>query len=147
VASTSTIVANYSMGVAWTQLTSNPGYHDTSKLAPSVEQFQRNKVYNTTKCHLVLAIPQRMSSNKGNRFLPLQQIEIAPLSRGRLPSLLILSNPIVPQTEQYARRTSTRSLRNPHMRYMRLIGNSNPRYQWEQYRKSPEELKKMQRPV
>ncbi|MCJ1397100.1 hypothetical protein MMC11_000292 [Xylographa trunciseda] len=38
-------------------------------------------------------------------------------------------------------------LMTPQMRSMRLIGNSNPRYQWEKYHKSPEELKKMRKPV
>lgn len=35
----------------------------------------------------------------------------------------------------------------PQMRSMRLIGSNNPRYQWEQYYKSDEELKKMKKPV
>ncbi len=35
----------------------------------------------------------------------------------------------------------------PQMRSMRLIGNNNPRYQWEQYYKSDEELKKMKKPI
>lgn len=38
-------------------------------------------------------------------------------------------------------------LMTPQMRSMRLIGNSNPRYRWEQYYKSDEELKKMKRPI
>ena len=38
-------------------------------------------------------------------------------------------------------------LMTPQMRSMRLIGHSNPRYQWEQYFKSDEELKKMTKPV
>lgn len=38
-------------------------------------------------------------------------------------------------------------LMTPQMRSMRLIGNSNPRYRWEQYYKSDEELKKMRKPV
>lgn len=51
-----------------------------------------------------------------------------------------------------ARRMSTVSdagdvLMTPQMRSMRLIGNSNPRYRWEQYYKSDEELKKMKKPV
>lgn len=35
----------------------------------------------------------------------------------------------------------------PQMRSMRLIGNSNPRYKWEQYWKTEEELKKMKKPM
>ena len=38
-------------------------------------------------------------------------------------------------------------LMTPQMRSMRLIGNSNPRYRWEQYYKSDEDLKKMKKPV
>ena len=38
-------------------------------------------------------------------------------------------------------------LMTPQMRSMRLIGNNNPRYQWEQYYKSDEELKKMKKPL
>ena len=35
----------------------------------------------------------------------------------------------------------------PQMRSMRLIGNSNPRYQWEQYYKNEDDLKKMKKPL
>ena len=38
-------------------------------------------------------------------------------------------------------------LMTPQMRSMRLIGNSNPRYQWEQYYKNEDELKKMKKPI
>ncbi|OCK78746.1 hypothetical protein K432DRAFT_406186 [Lepidopterella palustris CBS 459.81] len=38
-------------------------------------------------------------------------------------------------------------LLTPQMRSQRLIGNSNPRYQWEQYFKTDEELKKMRKPL
>lgn len=38
-------------------------------------------------------------------------------------------------------------LLTPQMRSMRLIGNSNPRYRWEQYWKDKEELKKMTKPL
>lgn len=38
-------------------------------------------------------------------------------------------------------------LMTPQMRSMRLIGNSNPRYRWEQYWKSDEELKKLSKPL
>jgi hypothetical protein len=35
----------------------------------------------------------------------------------------------------------------PQMRSMRLIGNSNPRYQWERYWRTEEELKAMSKPL
>lgn len=38
-------------------------------------------------------------------------------------------------------------LMTPQMRSQRLIGNSNPRYKWEQYWKSEEELSKMKKPM
>lgn len=38
-------------------------------------------------------------------------------------------------------------LNTPQMRSARLIGKSNPRYQWEQYWKPAEELKKMKKPI
>lgn len=38
-------------------------------------------------------------------------------------------------------------LNTPQMRSQRLIGNSNPRYKWERYYKSEEELKSMRKPI
>jgi hypothetical protein len=38
-------------------------------------------------------------------------------------------------------------LMGPQMRSQRLIGNSNPRYRWERYWKSEEELKDMRKPM
>ncbi|USP75807.1 uncharacterized protein yc1106_03081 [Curvularia clavata] len=38
-------------------------------------------------------------------------------------------------------------LNTPQMRSQRLIGNSNPRYKWEKYYKSDEELKRMKKPI
>lgn len=38
-------------------------------------------------------------------------------------------------------------LNGPQMRSQRLIGNSNPRYRWEKYWKTEEELKNMTKPV
>lgn len=38
-------------------------------------------------------------------------------------------------------------LDTPHMRSQRLIGNSNPRYKWERYFKSDDELKTMKKPM
>ena len=39
------------------------------------------------------------------------------------------------------------ALMTPQMRSQRLIGNSNPRYKWEKYYKSDEELSKMKKPI
>lgn len=38
-------------------------------------------------------------------------------------------------------------LNTPQIRSMRLIGNSNPRYRWQKYYKSEDELKKMRKPI
>lgn len=38
-------------------------------------------------------------------------------------------------------------LNTPQMRSIRLIGKSNPRYQWEKYWKTEEELKRMKKPM
>ncbi|KAH8889501.1 hypothetical protein GQ53DRAFT_217392 [Thozetella sp. PMI_491] len=38
-------------------------------------------------------------------------------------------------------------LNGPHMRSMRLIGNSNPRYRWERYWKTQEQLAQMKTPI
>jgi hypothetical protein len=38
-------------------------------------------------------------------------------------------------------------LNTPQIRSMRLIGNSNPRYRWQRYYKSEDELKKMRKPI
>ncbi|KAL9612879.1 MAG: hypothetical protein Q9167_002563 [Letrouitia subvulpina] len=48
-----------------------------------------------------------------------------------------------------SRKSSTGSdtAMSPQMRSQRLIGNSNPRYQWEKYYKTDEELKKMKKPI
>ncbi|KAI9759432.1 MAG: hypothetical protein M4579_002346 [Chaenotheca gracillima] len=45
------------------------------------------------------------------------------------------------------RRVGEQALMTPQMRSMRLIGNSNPRYQWEKYYKSEEELKQFKKPI
>jgi len=39
------------------------------------------------------------------------------------------------------------ALMTPQMRSQRLIGNSNPRYKWEKYYKSADELSKMKKPI
>lgn len=51
-------------------------------------------------------------------------------------------------SEREDRKMSVASvLMTPQMRSQRLIGNSNPRYKWEQYFKTDEELKKMKKPL
>jgi len=109
-------------------------------------------------------------------FLPLQNDASAISTRGHhLPSLLhhtrrpstIRSNErrgsetddedleayrnglMMPYDRDPDRRSSIGAhvLNTPQMRSQRLIGNSNPRYQWEKYYKSEEELKGMKKSV
>jgi hypothetical protein len=51
--------------------------------------------------------------------------------------------------EDAARRMSTAALvlMTPQMRSQRLIGNSNPRYRWDKYFKTEEELKTYKKPL
>lgn len=44
-------------------------------------------------------------------------------------------------------RRASSVLYGPQMRSMRLIGNSNPRYNWKRYWKTEEELKVMKKPM
>ncbi|KAL7275486.1 hypothetical protein RUND412_001572 [Rhizina undulata] len=75
---------------------------------------------------------------------PLQQPEFT-LGRNHLSGLIIQSSGTSPPRppKVQARRASANALNNPHMRYLRLIGQNSPRYDWEEYRKNPEELKGM----
>jgi len=85
---------------------------------------------------------------RGPSPMPLQEPELF-YSRNRLPGLLLQtacnSDEDIIQSQHIRRQAA--AFNNPHMRYMRLIGDNNPRYQWEQYRKSPEELKGMKKPL
>lgn len=44
-------------------------------------------------------------------------------------------------------RRASQILNKPQMRSMRLIGNSNPRYNWKKYWKTEDELRKMKKPM
>lgn len=92
-----------------------------------------------------------------NGFVPLQTVldspnpVIARRATVLLPSLL---QPSKSSSSLYRldsnagiRRASGRVLTKPELRSSRLIGNSNPRYQWERYKKSDDELKKMKKPL
>lgn len=85
---------------------------------------------------------------RGLSFMPLQEPELL-YSRNHLPGLLLQtatnSDEDLLQSQHLRRQAA--AFNNPHMRYMRLIGDNNPRYQWEQYRKSPEEVKGMKKPL
>ncbi|KAK4659747.1 hypothetical protein QC762_114040 [Podospora pseudocomata] len=102
-------------------------------------------------------------------FLLLQdEPPIAPMGHGALASLIrnrpaaALANPLsfggrdeeegaTETVEDEAHRRDERRmsaiLNSSHMRSMRLIGNSNPRYRWEKYWKTPEELAAMKKDI
>jgi hypothetical protein len=52
-----------------------------------------------------------------------------------------------PAYERRASEHAAKTLMTPQMRSQRLIGNSNPRYRWEQYYKTDQELKRMKKPI
>ena len=52
-----------------------------------------------------------------------------------------------PAHERRASEHAAKTLMTPQMRSQRLIGSSNPRYRWEQYYKTDEELKRMKKPI
>jgi hypothetical protein len=56
---------------------------------------------------------------------------------------------MMPYDRDPERRTSNAAsiLNTPQMRSQRLIGNSNPRYKWEKYYKSDEDLEGMKKPM
>ncbi|KAF8247457.1 hypothetical protein K440DRAFT_298348 [Wilcoxina mikolae CBS 423.85] len=81
-------------------------------------------------------------------FIPLQEPELL-FGRNHLSGLILQAaqNESTDSFHKQHQRALSAALNNPHMRYMRLIGDNNPRYQWEQYRKTPEELKEMKKPL
>ena len=52
-----------------------------------------------------------------------------------------------PAFERRQSEHAAKILMTPQMRSQRLIGNSNPRYEWEQYYKTEDELKQMKKPI
>ena len=55
--------------------------------------------------------------------------------------------PHFPDTDPRRMSMGSEILMRPEVRSMRLIGNSNPRYRWQQYYKTDEELDKMKKPI
>jgi len=55
--------------------------------------------------------------------------------------------PIKGQKKDERKPSAANVLMTPQMRSQRLIGNSNPRYRWERYYKTGEELKVLRKPV
>lgn len=87
-------------------------------------------------------------------FLLLQdEPPLAPKGHGALANLISERVNVVGDTDALGddgRRSERRMsaiLNAPNMRSMRLIGNSNPRWRWERYWKTEEELAAMRKPV
>ena len=87
-------------------------------------------------------------------FLLLQdEPPLAPKGHGALANLISERVNVVGDTDALGddgRRSERRMsaiLNAPNMRSMRLIGNSNPRWRWERYWKTEEELATMRKPV
>ncbi|KAK3695201.1 hypothetical protein B0T22DRAFT_97306 [Podospora appendiculata] len=101
--------------------------------------------------------PYPPSQFRRGSFLLLQdEPPLAPMGHGALASLIrnrptmslrhAFSRDEEDSTDDEQRREERRMsavLNGPHMRSMRLIGNSNPRYRWERYWKTEEELRPM----
>ncbi|KAK3362838.1 hypothetical protein B0T25DRAFT_586983 [Lasiosphaeria hispida] len=100
----------------------------------------------------------RSPFRRGSFLLVQDDPPLAPLGHGALASLIRERNSAVPASvHSFARgddevgegpaddsrrseRRMSAILNAPHMRSMRLIGNSNPRYRWERYWKTDEQL-------
>jgi len=92
-----------------------------------------------SRSHASLQTMHRRPSSFRGRETP-EDEEIGPLDRLRRNSMEYDDGDEFKRAEE--RRLSA-VLNGPQMRSQRLIGNSNPRYRWDKYWKTEEELKKM----
>ncbi|KAF1915497.1 hypothetical protein BDU57DRAFT_499611 [Ampelomyces quisqualis] len=108
-----------------------PLTHDTAS-AISTRGQHLPSLFNTRR-------PSTIRSNERCGSLTDEEEDIDPI-RGRL---------MMPYDRDPERRSSNAAsiLNTPQMRSQRLIGNSNPRYKWEKYYKSDEDLKSMKKPI
>jgi hypothetical protein len=98
----------------------------------------------------------RSAVPRGSFVLRDEEPPLAPLGHGALANLILHRGLEDEEAvydgpeEEYNRRDERRMsaiLNSSNIRSMRLIGNSNPRYQWERYWKTEEELAKMPKPM
>ena len=87
----------------------------------------------------------RPSSLRGRETLDIEE-EANPLSRSISRRMSSRDSDLEDFRRNDERRLSA-LLQGPQMRSQRLIGNSNPRYRWEKYWKTEEELKRMKKPM
>jgi hypothetical protein len=90
-------------------------------------------------------LARRPSSLRGRETPELDE-EASPLSRSLSRRMSTRDVDLDEHRRSEERRLSA-VLLGPQMRSQRLIGNSNPRYRWERYWKTEEELKKMKKPM
>ncbi|OMP89246.1 Metal tolerance protein 3 [Diplodia seriata] len=105
---------------------------------PSLKNFlplSEDAVMSTRGQHLPALLQQSLSS-RSQRPPSVRSEDLYTDARGSLPP-----TPSYPD-ERRSSVGGASILLTPQMRSQRLIGNSNPRYRWEQYWKSDEELKK-----
>jgi hypothetical protein len=88
---------------------------------------------------------RRPSSLRGGRDTPDVEEGEPPLSRN-ITRRMSRDTDVDDYRRSEERRLSA-VLLGPQMRSQRLIGNSNPRYRWERYWKTEEELKTMKKPM
>lgn len=101
------------------------------------------KSRSTTSMHNL--VTRRPSSLRG-RDTPELDEEANPLSRSISRRMTTRDIDADDHRRSEERRLSA-VLLGPQMRSQRLIGNSNPRYRWERYWKTEEELKTMKKPM
>lgn len=101
-----------------------------------------------------LSFGPRRRSSFGSEDLPTRHIHESARDNDGLPEgqSQVLSSPGVAQGGEefeHLRRMSSipASLLTPQMRSQRLIGNSNPRYRWEQYWRTEKELEDMPKAI
>ncbi|KAL2137057.1 hypothetical protein VTI74DRAFT_9663 [Chaetomium olivicolor] len=93
---------------------------------------------------------------RGSFLLLQDEPPLAPMGHGALASLIRhrgreeeegLADGADDELTRRDERRMSAILNSSHMRSMRLIGNSNPRYRWERYWKTEEELATMSKPL
>lgn len=126
-------------------LTSGPANHRNELDALDLEaQSHRNHLNPTqTSRHFFVSSPLILVPPPTLLPVPLSNHHATDslLSRNReFPQLLVNQALHVGRPDSPPLRTGT-TVNNLHLRYLRLIGNSNPRYEWARYLKTEEELK------
>ncbi|RMZ90184.1 hypothetical protein DV736_g2604, partial [Chaetothyriales sp. CBS 134916] len=131
-----------------------PGYQlgHLSHFIPLNFNNEESSAYSTRGGHLQGLIKTWSTTSVPRRPMSLHSVDSADdEERGPLDGALEISPWRRPTyySETDPRRASVgvEILMTPQMRSMRLIGNSNPRYRWQQYYKTEEQLHQMRKPI